>query len=82
MPVFLALPLMVFSAWMAARAVRATRDASRVGQLRIFGRLHQRSQSNLFLAFALALTRFDIFFFVSLTVISGAFLLEALGFIQ
>jgi hypothetical protein len=82
MPILLALPLTIFSAWMTVRAFRASRDASRAGQFRYLMRWHQRDRSPLFFKIALAQTRFDILFFGCLTIVASAFLLEALGFIR
>lgn len=83
MPAWAALLGMVVSATIMVLSARANREAMRTGRLRfLFWHIlgwGQRDADPSFFRFALGFDRYRTVFFGLLTIVLGAFLLEALG---
>ncbi|WP_207079238.1 hypothetical protein [Novosphingobium sp. KA1] len=85
MPAWLALIVMTLSAWATVMSFRANREAKQTGRLRfLFWHIPgwgERDRNPTFFKFALAQDHYRTFFFGLLTIVTGAFFLEAIGVI-
>jgi len=85
MPAWLALLIVAVSASVAVLSFRANREAARTGRVRfLFWHIPgwgERARSPTFFKFAQAQNHHRTFFFGLLTIVAGAFFLEAIGLI-